>query len=67
HMYPIRVRYRKDGSQIWNYSKWDICAPACKNGKNLNVPLYQFLKGPIVRAKGEEFYQQLEACADAIE
>jgi hypothetical protein len=66
HMYPIRVRYRKDGSQTWNYNKWDICAPACKNGKKLNVPLYKFLKGPITRAKGEEFYAQLEACADGV-
>jgi hypothetical protein len=66
HMYPVRVKYRKDGSQIWNYNKWSICAPACKNGKKLDVPLYKFLKGPIIRAKGEEFYAQLDACADAV-
>lgn len=66
HMYPIRVKYRKDGSQTWNYNKWSICAPACKNGKALDVPLYKFLKGPIIRAKGEDFYQQLEACAEAV-
>ena len=66
HMYPIRVKYRNDGSQIWNYNKWNICAPACKNGKSLGVPLYKFLKGPIVRSKGEDFYAQLDACAEAI-
>lgn len=66
HMYPIRVKYRKDGSQTWNYNKWEICAPACKNGKKLNVPLYKFLKNPITRAKGEAFYEQLDACAGAI-
>lgn len=67
HLYPIRVTYLKNGTEAWNYSKWNICAPACKNGKKLGVPIYKFLKGPIVRAKGEEFYEQLECCAEGIE
>lgn len=64
HLYPIRVSYLKNGAETWNYSRWNICAPACKNGKKLGVPLYKFLKGPIVRAKGEEFYEHLDAYAD---
>ena len=67
HLYPIRVKHRKDGSQTWNYNRWDICAPACKNGKKLDVPLYKFLKNAIIRAKGEEFYAQLDACAPAVD
>ena len=67
HLYPIRVRHLKNGTEASNYNKWNICAPACKNGKKLDVPLYKFLKNAIVRAKGEEFYAQLEACAQATE
>jgi hypothetical protein len=65
HLYPIRVSYLSDGTEVWNYDKWKICAPACKKGKELHVPIYRFLKDPIIRAKGEEFYNQLEACAEA--
>ncbi|MGB4846797.1 MAG: DUF3109 family protein [Saprospiraceae bacterium] len=67
HLYPIRVRYLKNGTEAWNYSRWNICAPACKNGKKLNVPLYKFLKRAIVRAKGKKFYKMLEACAEGVE
>ncbi len=67
HLYPIRVNYLNNGTEVWNYDRWKICAPACKHGKKLKVPLYKFLKGPIIRAKGEEFYAQLEACAEALE
>ncbi len=67
HLYPIRVSYLKDGSEAWNYSRWKICAPACRNGKKLGVPLYKFLKGAIVRAKGEDFYAQLDAYTEGVE
>jgi hypothetical protein len=67
HLYPIRVKHLKNGSEAWNYSRWHICNPACKLGKKLQVPLYKFLKRAIVRAKGKKFYKQLEACAAGVE
>ena len=67
HLYPIRVKYLRNGTEAWNYDKWKICSPACKLGKKLTVPVYKFLKNAIIRAKGEEFYKQLEACALALE
>ena len=67
HLYPIRVTYLYDGSEAWNYDKWSICAPACKHGKRLGVPIYRFLKNAIIRSKGEDFYAKLEACAKAYE
>ena len=67
HLYPIRVTYLKNGTEAWNYNRWKICAPACKNGKKLSVPLYKFLKTAIVRAKGEAFYEMLEGCAQGVE
>lgn len=66
HLYPIRVKYLNNGTEAWNYDKWKVCAPACKQGKQLQVPIYKFLKNAIIRAKGEDFYAQLEACAEGV-
>ena len=62
HLYPIRVEKYKEYTAI-NYFKWDICSPACQLGKELQVPVYQFLKEPLVRAYGEDFYEQLDQTA----
>lgn len=59
HLYPIRVKEFKDFTAL-NYDKWDICVPACACGESLNVPVYKFLKEPIIRAFGEEFFEELE-------
>lgn len=62
HMYPIRViKNEEQGFEAWNYDRWDICSAACSHGKSLKMPLYQFAKDAIIRAKGEDFYEQLEA------
>lgn len=63
HLYPIRVKKFNDFEGL-NYNEWDICAPACACGEELNVPVYRFLKEPLIRAFGEEFFKELEI-ADA--
>jgi hypothetical protein len=60
HLYPIRVSKNKYFENL-NYHRWDICSDACKNGKKLKVPVYQFLKEALVRGYGQEFYNQLDA------
>lgn len=59
HLYPIRVKEFKDFTAL-NYDKWDICAPACSCGESLDVPVYKFLKEPLIRAFGEAFFKELE-------
>lgn len=59
HLYPIRVKKFND-YQALNYDRWSICAPACACGESLNVSVFRFLKEPIIRAFGEEFYRELE-------
>jgi len=67
HLYPIRVTIHEEtGLEAWNYDKWDICSAACKLGAKNSVPVYQFLKNAIVRYKGIEFYEELEAAANAV-
>ena len=41
----------------------DMCSPACSLGKELKVPVYKFLKEPITREFGEQFYQVLDEIA----
>lgn len=59
HLYPIRVNTIGDSVAL-NYEEWTICKPACACGEKLDVPVYRFLKEPIIRAFGEEFFQDLE-------
>lgn len=58
HLYPIRTKEFNEFTAI-NYETWDICSPACSLGKSLKVPVYQFLKEPIIRAFGSSFFEEL--------
>ena len=58
HLYPIRVSNYKTFSAL-NYHEWDICKDACAFGDELKVRIYQFLKEPLIRKYGEDFYQTL--------
>ncbi|WP_109831415.1 DUF3109 family protein [Reichenbachiella versicolor] len=59
HLYPIRIT-KYDHYDALNYDRWDICSDACKLGDKLKVPVYKFLKGPLTRKYGEEWYKKLE-------
>ena len=58
-LYPIREKNFGNGVIGLNYNRWDICRDAVKKGKDLNLPLYQFLKEPLIRRFGEDWYQEL--------
>lgn len=66
HLYPIRTKQFQDYTAL-NYEKWDICEPACACGEKLEVPVYKFLKEPLVRAFGPAFFQELEIVAGELE
>jgi hypothetical protein len=59
HLYPIRVTTKKNFEAL-NYHKWHICTPACALGKELQVPVYKFLKDPLIRKYGVDWYAELE-------
>ena len=63
HLYPIRITEYSNFSAI-NYHEWDICSDACTLGKELGIKVYQFLKKPLIRKYGEEFYQTLSETAE---
>jgi len=58
HLYPIRIKDFNEFTAI-NYEAWDICNPACALGQSLKVPVYKFLKEPIIREFGSAFFAEL--------
>lgn len=63
HLYPIRIT-SSEGYEAVNYEpRKKLCKPACKLGRKLKVPVYQFLKAPLIRKYGEAFYEALDAVA----
>lgn len=63
HLYPIRLQKYKDFIAV-NYHKWQICEGALCLGRKEGVRIYQFLKEPLIRAFGEEWYDELCLVAD---
>jgi len=65
HLYPVRIDVRKNMVAI-NYHKWDICNAACSLGKKLDVPVFKFLREPLIRRFGKEWYSELEETASVL-
>lgn len=65
HLFPVIVTKSSDGkTEYTNYEpREDHCKAACSLGKKLKVPVYRFLKEPLVRKFGQEFYDALDATA----
>ncbi len=54
HLYPIRVEDYGEFTAV-NYHQWDICNSAKGHGE----PLYKYLKEPLIRRFGQEWYDEL--------
>lgn len=65
HLYPITTKKGKYGNyERINYEPREkLCNPACVQGKKIKVRTYEFLKEPLVRKYGEEFYAALDKAA----
>lgn len=62
HLYPVRLTQIGAYTGV-EYHRWDICHCARIKGKKLHLPLYQFLKEPLIRRFGETWYAELELTA----
>lgn len=60
-LYPLRVTEYKDFTAV-NYHRWEICRSAEQLGRRKGIRLYQFLKEPLIRRFGAEWYDEL--CAN---
>ena len=65
HLFPIRIQKYRDFDAL-NYEQIKICKPACECGSKLKVPLYVFLKEPLIRKYGEDWYEELLEAAKAL-
>ena len=65
-LYPIREVRLKNGLIGLNYHRWDVCKDAVKKGKELDLPVYKYLKEPLTRRFGAAWYEALEEAAEEI-
>lgn len=59
HLYPIRVSHFGQYYAL-NYNRWDICKAAVIKGEKDGIPIYRFLREPLIRRFGQAWYDELE-------
>lgn len=66
HLYPVRITKHENYDAV-NYNRWNICSPACANGRELGISVHEFVKTALIRKYGQEWYNQLEGAAAFME
>lgn len=62
HLYPIRIKQYKYYDAV-NYDTWDICTPAIIKGEEIGLPVYVFVKDALIRAYGQNWFDELDYAA----
>lgn len=62
HLFPIRITEYRRYDAI-NYQELAICKPGKACGESAKLPLYKFLKEPLIRKYGQEWYSEVELAA----
>ena len=58
-LFPVRINEYPTFTAI-NVQLLDICQCACSLGKAFEMPVYKFLKEPLIKRFGKEWYQKME-------
>ena len=66
-LYPIRVKELSNGLVGLNYNRWDVCKDAVAKGRREGIYIYQFLKEPLIKRFGEEWYAELASLAEEVQ
>ena len=61
-LYPVRLS-TVGGMTAVNVHKWDVCQPARKLGAALHLPVYQFLKEPLIQRFGQAWWDECDIAA----
>lgn len=61
-LYPARIK-EYDTFTAVNFHRWKICRPAEVLGKKKGIRAYEFLKEPLTRRFGKDWYDELELTA----
>lgn len=59
HLFPVRVK-KFPGYEAVNYEEREICKPACMCGEKMKTPVFRFLRDPLIKKFGENWFKQLE-------
>lgn len=65
HLYPIRLNEYDQFTAV-NYHRWSVCQPAVRKGRAEGLPLFRFLKEPLIRKFGEEWYREVCEAAEML-
>lgn len=65
-LYPIREKKIGQSLVGLQYHRWEVCRPAVEKGRELHLPIYRFLKEPLIRRFGEAWYTELCEVADQL-
>ena len=63
HLFPVRIKKYSEFNAV-NYEEWSICLAARERGSSEGLYVYQFLKEPLIRALGEDVYNQICIAAE---
>ena len=66
-LYPIREKRFANGLIGLNYHRWAVCKDAVAKGRAEQIPVYRFLKEPLIRRFGEEWYNELCEVANLLQ
>jgi len=66
HLYPIRITKYKDFDAV-NYDVWDICKDGICLGNKEGVSIFEFLKEPLIRKYGEDWYKEASIAKKLLE
>ena len=58
HLYPVRVEEYGEFTAV-NYHEWEVCRCAVAKDNPNRKPLYEYLKEPLIRRFGQEWYDEL--------
>lgn len=62
-LYPIRVSRLSNGLYALNLSREHLCIEAFAKGKKEGVPVFKYLKDPLIFRFGADFYSALEVAS----
>lgn len=62
-LYPIREKHFTGGLIGLNLHRWAVCDAAFRRGRELQLPVYRFLREPLIRRFGLAWYKELETVA----
>ena len=65
HLFPVRIKRYQEFDAV-NFEEWKICKPARKLGEDLDLPVYRFLRDPLIRVYGKKWFREVEKAAQEV-